>query len=182
MTTLEIAANAVTTISIVLAARNSIHTWWTGIIGAVLFGMLFYQNQLYADVALQGFFAATSVVGWWRWRGAIGAPLPVTYTGWRLLVLAGVGGIIVALAYGTLLQRYTDAYAPFWDSLVLVASVIAQVLLINRKFESWYVWLAVNTLAAPLYASRGLWLTSALYVAYWINALFALKRWRQEMS
>jgi nicotinamide mononucleotide transporter len=61
---LEVASNAVNAGSMVLAARNSIHTWWTGIAGCGLFAVLFYESQLYADVALQGFFIVTSVYGW----------------------------------------------------------------------------------------------------------------------
>lgn len=53
MTGLEIAANAVMAASILLAARNSVHTWWTGIIGCSLFGFLFWHTRLYADVLLQ---------------------------------------------------------------------------------------------------------------------------------
>lgn len=34
-------------------------------------------------------------------------------------------------------------------------------------------------MAAPLFFSRELYLTSALYVAYLANALFALRHWRQ---
>jgi hypothetical protein len=33
---LEISANAVNALSILLAGRNSVHTWWTGIIGCAL--------------------------------------------------------------------------------------------------------------------------------------------------
>lgn len=72
MTALEIAANAVTAVSIWLAARNSRHTWTTGIVGCILFAVQFYRVQLYADVTLQVFFIATSLVGWWHWRRASG--------------------------------------------------------------------------------------------------------------
>ncbi len=67
---LEIAANVTTAAAIFLAGRNNIHTWWIGIIGCVLFGALFYQWNLYADVALQGFFIVSSGAP------AIAAPLP----------------------------------------------------------------------------------------------------------
>ena len=183
MTTLEVAANGVTTLAILLAGRNSIHTWWTGIIGAVLFGILFYQTKLYADVTLQGFFIATGVLGWMRWRrGRTDPQLPVGRIKPLALVPIGIGGVLVTLGYGTLLHRFTDAYAPFWDSLILVASVIAQFLLIGRKIETWYFWLLVNIVAVPLYLSRDLWLTSGLYVAYLINAVIALRVWRRELA
>ena len=87
MNPLEIAANAFTAVAIVLAGRNSVHTWWTGIIGCTLFGLLFAQSRLYADVVLQAFFVATSLLGWRRWvRGDAGCALPVTHAGVRTLL------------------------------------------------------------------------------------------------
>ena len=90
-----------------------------------------------------------------------------------------VSGTVVALAYGWLLYRFTDAFAPFLDSVVLAFSVVGQLLLIARRVENWWCWLLVNTIAVPLYASRGLFLTAVLYAAFWVNALVALRRWRQ---
>lgn len=183
MTVLEIAANAVTTAAIVLAARNNVHTWSTGIVGCVLFGWLFYESQLYADALLQAFFLVTSVLGWMRWTSGNGTTrLTITASSHNTLLLSVAGGLVVALAYGEILRRFTNAFAPFWDSSILVASVIAQLLLMNRKLETWHFWLVVNTIAVPLFVSRGLWLTAVLYSAYWINALIAARRWRREMQ
>ncbi|MES2570562.1 MAG: nicotinamide riboside transporter PnuC, partial [Verrucomicrobiota bacterium] len=39
---MEIAANFFNAVSILLAGRNSVHTWWTGIIGCLLFGWVFF--------------------------------------------------------------------------------------------------------------------------------------------
>lgn len=47
---------------------------------------------------------------------------------------------------------------------------LAQFMLMGRRTENWYVWLAVNTLAVPLYAMRGLHLTAVLYLVFWFNA------------
>lgn len=177
---LELAANAFTAVAIVLAGRNSVHTWWTGIVGCTLFGVLFAENRLYADVLLQVFFVATSVLGWWRWaRGDHGAPLPITHAGLRSLLWMAPAGIAATAGYGTLLHHYTNAYAPFVDSAVLVFSVIAQLLLMQRRIENWPVWLLVNTVAVPLYFSRELYLTSALYVGFWVNAIVSWIWWRK---
>src|SRR5438128_989057 len=119
----EIVANVLNATSILLAGINSVHTWWVGILGCVLFGWVFFSTQLYADVTLQSFFIATSVVGWRNWaRGRAGTELPVRRT--RPLVFAtmlSVGAIVAAL-YGWLLHRFTNAYAPFMDSVVLAFS------------------------------------------------------------
>lgn len=181
MTPLELAANAVMTLSILLAGRNSVHTWWTGIVGCVLFALLFQRNQLYADVVLQAFFVATSAYGWWTWAGRAGhPPAAIRRTATRPLALAAAAAVVVAAGYGALLHRFTDAYAPFVDSTVLALSVLAQLLLMQRRLETWPAWLLVNTLAVPLFASRGLTVTAMLYAAYWINALVSWRHWAQQ--
>jgi nicotinamide mononucleotide transporter len=44
------------------------------------------------------------------------------------------------------------------------------------------MWIAVNTLAVALYASRGLTLIAILYAACWCNARFGWWRWRREIA
>jgi nicotinamide mononucleotide transporter len=179
---LEIVANGVVTVSILLAGRNSFHTWWTGILGCVLFAAVFFQAKLYADVVLQLFFLVTSALGWWQWqRGSQGQPLKISNVGISMLTWAVPVGIVATVFYGGLLHFFTDAYAPFVDSAVLVFSVIAQLLLMKRRIETWAFWLLVNSIAIPLYASRELYLTSILYSVYWINAVVSWFWWRRLM-
>jgi nicotinamide mononucleotide transporter len=175
---LELAANVFTAVAIVLAGRNNVHTWWTGVVGCALFGLLFAQSRLYADVALQVFFVVTSLLGWWKWlRGREGQALPVTHAGMASLLWVVPLGVGATAAYGALLHHFTNAYAPFLDSAVLVFSIIGQVLMMQRRVENWSFWLLVNTIATPLYFSRGLHLTAVLYAGLWINALVSWRSW-----
>ena len=188
---LEIAANAVMAISIVLAGRNNIHSWWLGVVGCALFAALFYSVNLYADVALQMFFIITCVIGWLQWRrgssgssaaaGAAAGQRPITSVPARSLAWMAAIGLLATAAYGLMLQAYTNAYAPFIDSAVLMFSVIAQLLLMGRRLDTWPFWLLVNSVSVPLYASRGLSLTAVLYAGYWINALASWFFWRRQM-
>jgi nicotinamide mononucleotide transporter len=182
MTTgLEISANAVNALSIFLAARNNVHTWWVGIVGCILFGVVFFLSRLYADTLLQLFFVGTSLVGWWQWLsgGGEGKALAVTRVAWRSIVRVVLAAVVVAAGYGYALWRFTDAFAPFVDSLILTLSVAAQLLLMRRKYESWWFWLIVNSLSIALFSARGLWVTAGLYSVFWINAAVALVRWRR---
>lgn len=175
----EIAANGFVAAAIFLAGRNNIHTWWSGIVGCALFAWVFYEARLYADVTLQVFFILTSMYGWWKWlHGNHGNELPVRFSSARVLIASGVAATAVAIGYGWLLWRFTDAYAPFLDSIVLAFSVLGQLLMMERRVENWWSWLLVNTIAVPLYASRGLFVTSILYAAFWINAVVSLRKWR----
>jgi nicotinamide mononucleotide transporter len=177
---LELAANAFTAVAIVLAGRNNVHTWWTGVVGTILFGLLFAQNRLYADVALQLFFVVTGLIGWWKWlRGRHGEPLPVTHAGMAGMLWILPLGMGATVAYGAMLHHFTNAYAPFPDSAVLVFSIIGQMLMMQRRVENWSFWLLVNTIATPLYFSRGLHLTAALYAGFWVNALVSWRNWHK---
>jgi len=177
---LEIAANVAAATSIVLAGRNSVHGWWMSIIAGLLFAVVFLQARLYGQVALQGFFIAVGVLGWWQWlRGQQGAPLPITRVrggAWPWLAAVVVAG---TWGYGWMLARHTDGQAPYVDAAVLSLSIVGQLLMVRRKLECWWVWLLVNTIAVPLYYIGGLQLTALLYVGYWINALIALRHWRR---
>jgi nicotinamide mononucleotide transporter len=183
VTLLELLANAVNAFSILLAGRNSVHTWWTGIVGCLLFGRVFQTANLYADMTLQAFFITTSVIGWRAWvSGKAGSELPIQRTATRQLAVMAAAALIVALGYGWLLHSFTDAWSPFVDSMVLTTSVLAQLLLMARRLETWPCWLLVNTLAVPLFWMRGLHLTSALYAGFWVNAAISLLHWRRLMA
>lgn len=179
----EISANALNAVSIVLAGRNSVHTWSTGIIGCALFVYVYFGARLYADVTLQVFFIATSILGWWNWlHGRKGAELPLRTSSLRFLLYCAAGGACAVVGYGSLLHRYTNAYAPFLDSVILAFSVLGQFLLMGRRIETWWCWLLVNTIAVPLYFQRGLFLTSVLYAAFWVNAFVSFLHWRKLLK
>lgn len=176
----EIAANGFNTASILLAGRNSAKTWWTGIVGCLLFAFVFFNARLYADLTLQILFIITSIVGWWNWlHGRRGAELPIRHSNPPLLLVQMTGGVLVALVYGWLLHRFTNAYSPFLDSFILAFSVLGQFLLMGRRLENWWCWLLVNTIAVPLYTVRGLRVTALLYAVYWVNAVVSLRRWNR---
>ena len=181
-TPLELAANIFTVLCIVLAGRNNIHTWWTGLVGCVLFGIMFYSVQLYADATLQVFFFVTGVLGWMMWSKDDQLPdVPIGKASNNYMIDVTSIAIMVAIMYGALLYRFTDAYAPWIDSIVLTLSVLGQLLLMKRRIQTWQVWILVNTLSVPLFWSRELYLTSVLYGGFWINAVWSYFNWKKIM-
>ena len=195
---LEWSAVIMTAICIFLAGRNNIHTWWTGIIACILYGALFFDAKLYADVTLQAFFIATGVIGWRNWvstthkrtvqtaKGDVDVfdykEPPITKATGPAFAIYIVIACVTAIGYGFLLHSYTDAYAPWIDSTVLTMSVVAQLMLMRRQVQNWPVWVLVNTLSIPLYFSRELYLSAAMYSVFWVNALISWKHWTALMN
>jgi nicotinamide mononucleotide transporter len=40
------------------------------------------------------------------------------------------------------------------------------------------VWIAVNVIAVPLYAYKGLYLTAVLYAVFLVNAVYGWRAWK----
>lgn len=179
MNPLELSANIFNLVSVFLANRNKVHTWWVGIIGTTLFAAVFYEVKLYADVTLQIFFIATSIYGWWNWvsGGDDRSELPITRITLGALFGCFLVSIVVVAGYGFLLYRMTDASYPYIDSMVLIFSVVAQLLLMTRKLETWIFWIIVDLIAVPLFASKELYLTAIVYLGFLVNAVFGLINW-----
>ena len=140
---------------------------------------MFYDVKLYADVTLQVFFIITSVWGWWNWvHGETkDEELKITRISLLKLLLFTLISIAVTFGYGYLLFRLTDASYPFTDSIILVFSVLAQLLLMERKLENWVFWILVDAVAVPLYASKELYLTAFIYFVFFVNAIWGLFHW-----
>ena len=191
MSPLELSANVFNLLSVWFSARNSVHTWWSGIVGCALYGFLFFETRLYADVTLQLFFIGSCIAGWWNWKrggsrvvapdgggtATVPAELPITRVAPLTAALFLAIAIVAALGYGWLLERLTNAANPFIDSSVLALSILAQLLMVGRKLESWPVWFVVDCIAVPLYASKGLWLTAAVYAFFLVLVVMGWLRW-----
>lgn len=196
MSPLEIAANGFNLLSVWFSARNSVHTWWSGIVGCALYSVMFVGVRLYADVTLQIFFIGSCIVGWWHWKtggahvltndgasdGAAAVDngsteLPITRVAPATALAFAVLAVLAAAGYGWLLYSVTDADYPFIDSTVLALSILAQLLLVARKIETWPVWIAVDCIAVPLYAVKGLWLTAAVYAFFLVLVVMGWVRW-----
>ena len=165
------------------AARERVWTWPVGILNSALFLLLFLDAGLYATAALQVAFIVLGLYGWRTWRR--GAPsddaLPVRRTRrdeWLGLVIATVAG---QAAWTTWLVVSTDSSVAFWDSAVLVLSLVATFGQARKLIESWWVWVVVDTISIPLFLSQGLYLTAGLYLVFEALCIVGMRDWRRSM-
>ncbi|MFC0187276.1 nicotinamide riboside transporter PnuC [Fictibacillus aquaticus] len=191
LTNIELWAAVTGLACVFLAARENIWSYPIGIINVILFMVMFYQVQLFPDVTLQIIFLVLSIYGWYVWltgpknvkdvrktRGMTVKEIVVT-----ILVLA-----LVTPVTGWLYHEYSaavfgsDAALPFVDSFILVASILAQWFLSKKVIQTWFLWIAVDLVAVPLYFSRGLTITAVLYIFFLANAVYGYLAWRKVMK
>jgi len=178
VTWLEIVAAALGVAMVLANLRVNPVGWPLAIASSLLYALLFADSRLYGEAGLQFVFVALAGWGWWQWlrgHGAGGQPLRVHRLTPRLRLLALALTLAAWPLLGLLLRRATDSDVPFLDALATVASITGQVLLGRKLLENWPLWLGVNLFSAALFASKGLWLTVALYLLF---AALAVAGWR----
>lgn len=177
---LETIAAALGLVNAYLLVRRSVWNYAFGIAAVTLYGWIFFQAKLYSDTLLQVFYVVVQVYGWSNWatsKLAFGevVVLRLDWAGrfaWILGIAAATAG------WGWVMHRYTDAAAPWLDAGVAMTSVVAQILLTQRRIETWYLWIVVNVMSIVLYASRGLYVTTGLYCVLLVLATWSFLSWR----
>ena len=157
--------------------------WPLAAISSVLYFFLFWSQRLYGEALLQMLFVVLALWGWSVWlRGVEGAPLPVTRLPSHQRLKLGVSGLVLWLATGSVLLNFTDTDVPWWDAFPTAFSVIGQYLLAHKRLETWAVWILVNIVAAGLFAWKGLWLTTLLYLAFIVLSAVGWRTWTKHLQ
>lgn len=179
VTTLEWIATAAGIVCVLLLIKRSLWNYPFAILSVSLFAIVFREAKLYSDALLQLFFIAINLYGWWSWyRSRATAGEVVVERLAPLEQVAALSGMIgLSLAWGAVMARHTDAAFPYVDGTIAMLSVGAQVLLALRKLENWFVWIAVDLIAIPLFAVKGLYPTAFLYVIYLGLSVWGLRDW-----
>ncbi len=173
VTILEILAVITSLIGVWLGTTGARFTWPWWVISSLLYGWLFIEYNLIASAALQLVFVAGGIWGWFGW-GKSGAKPEILNSKERIIWLIALLGswILLAPALSSI-----GAAATWPDSFILLGSVIAQILMVREKFETWPIWFVVDFVATIHYARQGLWFTSILYVVFTIIALVGWRKW-----
>lgn len=167
--------------SVILANRNHVALYPTGIISTGIFIYIMTRVGLYAEALLNAYYLVMSVYGWIRWQQqhenesarAIGKnnkqdwiiTIGIVVIGWEILYLS--------------LSRFTDSTVPFLDAIVSATAWAGMWLLARHKMENWILLNISNAIAIPLLMYKGLPFTAMLTLFLFIVAVFGYFRWRR---
>jgi nicotinamide mononucleotide transporter len=179
---LEIVAAVLSAAAVFLGVRQSLWNWPLGIVSVLLYVAVFARARLYADAGLQVVYAAMNAYGWYGWRfgGAHRTALPMTRTPVRLWPLLAGLAVVGSLLLGWSFARFTDAALPYLDSALTAVSLVAQWMMTRKLLEHWLVWIAVDLVYVPMYVSRQLYPTAALYLVFLGLAVAGYLAWRRD--
>ena len=166
-------------VNIALLIFRNVWNYAFGIASVALYIFVFWESRLYAESGLQVFFIFAQAWGWWLWLKVGGGDdrVPVRWLDWRSRAVWLTAAASLSLNLAWVMDRYTDAAAPYVDGPIAMFSMAAQVLLGFRRIENWLLWIAIDIAAVSLYIDRGLYPTAGLYGGMLVMSLIGLREW-----
>jgi nicotinamide mononucleotide transporter len=175
---LEFVAAIASFIGVYLGTTGKRITWPWWVLSSSLYGVFFYQVDLFASAILQIIFIAAAIYGWFGWAPTGAVPGTISTRNRIRIAIA----TLVSVSVLSPVLAGVNAAATWTDAFILIASLVAQLLMIYEKYETWVLWLIVNVVATAQYLSLGYWFTAILYAVFAIVAILGWKRWRASLS
>lgn len=168
---------------LLLAMRESVLCWYAAFASTAIYTVIFWNVSLVMESALNVFYMAMAVYGWWEWKKGgsdhEGVPIHTWPLRYHLWTIAGV--LITAVLAGWLLTG-TGAARPHVDSFTTVASVVTTFMVARKVLENWLYWIVIDAVSIWLYMDRGLQSTAALFAVYVVLAVVGYLSWRRKLE
>jgi nicotinamide mononucleotide transporter len=168
---------------VLLAKRNHIWLYPTGIISILLSMFMLINVRLYAETLLNMYYLVMSIYGWIAWRKK--SRIPALEISWssntelRTALIISAGGFVILYL---VLSHFTNSDVPVWDAFVSSTAWAGMWLLARRKIENWIFLNLSNLFAIPLLAHKKLPMLALLTAILFIVAVFGYLDWKKILA
>jgi nicotinamide mononucleotide transporter len=175
----ELVAVALALGYLLLAVKERIECWYLAFVSTAIYIFLFWDVNLLMESALQIYYLAMAVFGWWQWRNQSEQKEQLLIHRWSLNQhLMAFGGIaVLTLVSGYMVDNHTSAALPYLDSFTTWGAVITTYMVTRKVLENWLYWIVIDGVSIFLYVDRGLYLTAMLFVLYVIIVVIGFMKW-----
>lgn len=181
-------------LTVIFAAKGLILTFYAGIIQASTYAYISFQWGLFGESMLNaGFFLPLQFVGLWLWsknkkkkdeRISGEDVIAKRLTKKQIFILIPVA-LIAIVIYAQVLT-VINAQQIRLDSIAVVLSVFAQILMTLRYAEQWLLWIIINILTITMWVITlsaspvtNDWAILAMWIAFLINSIYGYLNWRK---
>ena len=166
---------------VILAAKENILCWGAAAISVTLYIYIFFSVQLYPETGLQVFYLFMAFYGYYNWNKKEQSLQIIEWNISKHFAVLILGAILTFLM-GFYFTTYTNAKMPIVDSFTTVFSIFATYMVVKKILGNWLYWIVIDTVSVYLFYSRDLHLTSLLFIAYTIIAIFGYFSWIKKMK
>lgn len=168
--------------SVVLAKKENIWVYPTGLIATVITTYLLYQAKYFGDMTMNAYYSLMSLYGWYKWTAKTNEPaVKITRTNLReKLIGFGLFGLTMVITY--MVYKFFDYKLEIPNYIDIFTSGLfftAMWYMALKKIENWTLWIIGDCIVVPLFAYRGLGMLSLQYFIFTILAVYGYLEWKK---
>lgn len=168
--------------SVVLAKKENIWVYPTGLIATVITTYLLYQAKYFGDMTMNAYYSLMSLYGWYKWTAKTNEPaVKITRTNLReKLIGLGLFGLTMVITY--MVYKFFDYILEIPNYIDIFTSGLfftAMWYMALKKIENWTLWIIGDCIVVPLFAYRGLGMLSLQYFIFTILAVYGYLEWKK---
>jgi nicotinamide mononucleotide transporter len=169
---------------LILAMKGSVWCWPAALTSTAIYTVLFWKVSLLMESVLNIYYMAMAVYGYWLWTKGGNGHDGVNVVSWRLSIHLKLIAIttVLSLIIGYFMATQTQASFPYLDAATTCFAVMTTFLVAKKVLENWIYWFVIDAVSIYLYVSKGLMLTSVLFVFYVVMVVFGYFMWRNRMK
>lgn len=167
-----------------LCSHQSRWNYPIGVVTTAAYSVLFYQWGMLALAIFNLYLVFSLIYGWFRW-GSDENTRPVTHVQPAWYFGYGAAGLVILGLFIGANMIFNPAGLAALNPIdvgLAVASGVAQLLLDNKKIETWPVWASINVVSIPFFLYSGLTLVAFQYIFFLINTVIGYKFWKKTME
>ena len=166
---------------LLLALKQNQLCWFAWIASSILYLYVMYQAGLYMESLLQVFYLCMGFYGLSQWTKTINNNQNTYVDLWSIGNHIFAISLVIVLSFlsGILLSNFSNAALPFIDAFTTWGAIVASYMVAKKILENWIYWFVIDFISVFIFASRGLYFTSALFVTYLVIIYFGYKSWRK---
>ena len=164
---------------LLLALKQNKLCWLAWIASSILYLYVMYQAGLYMESLLQVFYLCMGFYGLSQWTKTINNNQNTYVNLWSIGNHIFAISLVIVLSFlsGILLSNFSNAALPFIDAFTTWGAIVASYMVAKKILENWIYWFVIDFISVFIFASRGLYFTSALFVTYLVIIYFGYKSW-----
>lgn len=183
---LEIIAVVFGFLSVWFSKKNKIWVFPTGMVSTLIFVYLLLKWNLLGDMIINGYYFIMSVYGWYVWTRKDNEitvnPISKTTKKEQITsVFLFLGALIFVYTIYTFSDKWTN-WTAYIDTFTTGIFFVGMWLMAKRKIENWLFWIVGDIISVPLYAYKGLMLTSTQYFVFTFIAIFGYLAWKKNLN
>jgi nicotinamide mononucleotide transporter len=173
--------------SVWYSKKENVLVYPIGLINTIIYIYISIHGNLFGEATVNFYYTIMSIIGWYLWiKKDTKQQIVLHITGsnkkeWlQQISFFTIFYLAIYFVLSYFKKQFYDGVIPWADAFASATAFTGMWLMVKKKVESWYWWIATNVASIPLYFVKHYVFTSVYYVVLLLLAIFGLIEWMKK--